>query len=279
MWESLTRGVLTGHPSRSRNRRTRRCRGQPCRGPRVPDLAASQDHPAAGRAARHRRPPGARACGAERSPPSPGSASSTTPSWNAAPSPASPPPSWTRSPAPSSSTTPNGPTCSTSPTPPTAPAPACGPADDPAERWTPRPSLQWVLDRFTAPAIVRNGRMDLLAANHLGRAMHASVYETTAAGAVPNFARFTFLHLDAAHDFYPDWDQRRRHLRRHPAHRSRPRPPRQGPARPRRRAVHPQRRLPPPLGQPTTSATTAPAPNASTTASSATSTSPTKAST
>jgi hypothetical protein len=62
-----------------------------------------------------------------------------------------------------------------------------------------------VLDKFTAPAIVRNGRMDLLASNHLGRAMHASLYET-AAGGQPNFARFTFLHLDAAHDFYPDWD-------------------------------------------------------------------------
>jgi transcriptional regulator with XRE-family HTH domain len=33
----------------------------------------------------------------------------------------------------------------------------------PSKRWTPRPSLQWVLDKFTAPAIVRNGRMDLLA--------------------------------------------------------------------------------------------------------------------
>src|SRR5215213_4897618 len=32
----------------------------------------------------------------------------------------------------------------------------------PSKRWTPRPGLQWVLDRFTAPAIVRNGRMDLL---------------------------------------------------------------------------------------------------------------------
>ena len=28
----------------------------------------------------------------------------------------------------------------------------------------------------------------------------------TAAGAPPNFARFTFLDLDAARDFYPDWD-------------------------------------------------------------------------
>ena len=76
----------------------------------------------------------------------------------------------------------------------------------PAKHWTPRPSLQWVLDRFTAPAIIRNGRMDLLATNHLGRAMHAAVYETVPDGDVPNFVRFTFLHLDAARDFYPDWD-------------------------------------------------------------------------
>ena len=34
-----------------------------------------------------------------------------------------------------------------------------------------------MLDKFTAPAIVRNGRMDLLASNHLGRAMHAALYE------------------------------------------------------------------------------------------------------
>jgi transcriptional regulator with XRE-family HTH domain len=74
----------------------------------------------------------------------------------------------------------------------------------PSKRWTPRPSLQWVLDRFTAPAIVRNGRMDLLATNHLGRAMHASLYDSDPA--TPNFARFTFLDVAAARDFYPDWD-------------------------------------------------------------------------
>jgi transcriptional regulator with XRE-family HTH domain len=74
----------------------------------------------------------------------------------------------------------------------------------PGKRWTPRPSLQWVLDKFTAPAIVRNGRMDLLASNHLGWAMHAALYDA-AAGGQPSFARFTFLNLDAAHDFYPDW--------------------------------------------------------------------------
>ena len=75
----------------------------------------------------------------------------------------------------------------------------------PGKRWTPRPSLQWVLDKFTSPAIIRNGRMDLLASNHLGRAMHAALYDA-AAGGQPNFARFIFLDVDAAHDFYPDWD-------------------------------------------------------------------------
>src|SRR6476469_3126494 len=75
----------------------------------------------------------------------------------------------------------------------------------PGKRWIPRPSLQWVLARYTSPAIVRNGRMDLLATNHLGRAMHTSVYDDVAGGQ-PNFARFTFLSLDAAHNFYRDWD-------------------------------------------------------------------------
>jgi transcriptional regulator with XRE-family HTH domain len=71
--------------------------------------------------------------------------------------------------------------------------------------WTPRPSLTWVLASITGgPAIVRNGRMDLLATNQLGRAMHASLYERTP-GPVPNFARYTFLDEDS-HRFYPDWD-------------------------------------------------------------------------
>ena len=60
-----------------------------------------------------------------------------------------------------------------------------------------------MLDRFTAPAIVRNGHMDLLASNHLGRAMHAALYDAAAGGQL-NFARFTFLDVEVAHDFYPD---------------------------------------------------------------------------
>ena len=125
-----------------------------------------------------------------------------------------------------------------------------------SQPWTPRPSLSWVLDTITAPAIVRNGRMDLLAANALGRAMHSALYD--AAGAPPNFARFTFLDLDAAHDFYPRLGHRRRHLCRDPAHRGGPRPARQGPARPRRGAVHPQRATSAAGGAATTSVCTAP---------------------
>ncbi|WP_328475487.1 helix-turn-helix transcriptional regulator [Actinoplanes sp. NBC_00393] len=72
------------------------------------------------------------------------------------------------------------------------------------KQWQVRPSLQWSLDAITAaPAIVGNNRMDLLAANALGRAMYADHY-TDPAGP-PNFARYIFLD-SAAHRFYPEWD-------------------------------------------------------------------------
>ncbi|MEU2661398.1 helix-turn-helix transcriptional regulator [Micromonospora sp. DT46] len=71
-------------------------------------------------------------------------------------------------------------------------------------QWTPHRSLQWTLDAVTAgPAFVRNGRMDLLAANQLARAFYAQAYADPQRPA--NIARFTFLD-DNAHDFYPDWD-------------------------------------------------------------------------
>jgi transcriptional regulator with XRE-family HTH domain len=71
-------------------------------------------------------------------------------------------------------------------------------------RWALRPGLQWVLDAVTSgPAIVGNARMDLLAANHLGRALYSDLYAHP--GSRPNFARFTFLD-SAARRFYPDWD-------------------------------------------------------------------------
>jgi transcriptional regulator with XRE-family HTH domain len=71
-------------------------------------------------------------------------------------------------------------------------------------QWQIRPSLQWSLDAITAaPAIVVNNRQDLLAANHLGRAMYSDVHAD--AGRPPNFARFTFLD-SAARRFYPHFD-------------------------------------------------------------------------
>lgn len=73
-----------------------------------------------------------------------------------------------------------------------------------AKCWTPHASLQWTLDAVTAgPAFVRNGRMDLLAANALGRAFYQDVYDMP--GQTPNIARFTFLDR-RSYDFYPDWD-------------------------------------------------------------------------
>ncbi|WP_153034030.1 helix-turn-helix transcriptional regulator [Amycolatopsis sp. YIM 10] len=71
--------------------------------------------------------------------------------------------------------------------------------------WTPRGSLQWTLDAITAgPAFVRNGRMDLLAANQLARAFYSDVYDSPRNQL--NLARFNFLD-PASHRFYPDWDQ------------------------------------------------------------------------
>ncbi|MHB1009340.1 MAG: helix-turn-helix domain-containing protein [Propionibacteriaceae bacterium] len=70
--------------------------------------------------------------------------------------------------------------------------------------WAPRPSLQWVLDAMRdAPAIVTNGRSDLLVTNDLSRAMYSDVF--AGAHGTPNFARFTFLD-PAARRFYPEWD-------------------------------------------------------------------------
>jgi transcriptional regulator with XRE-family HTH domain len=73
-----------------------------------------------------------------------------------------------------------------------------------SKQWRAQPSLQWALDAITAgPAIIGNERSDLLAANHLGRALYADLYADPTRP--PNFARFTFLD-SAARRFFPDWD-------------------------------------------------------------------------
>jgi MmyB-like transcription regulator ligand binding domain len=52
------------------------------------------------------------------------------------------------------------------------------------------------------PAFVRNGRMDLLAANRLARALYAGVYAQPQRPA--NIARFTFPD-EKAQRFYREW--------------------------------------------------------------------------
>ncbi|WP_112134308.1 helix-turn-helix domain-containing protein [Glycomyces dulcitolivorans] len=72
-----------------------------------------------------------------------------------------------------------------------------------SQQWAPRPSLRQMLDAIDAPAVVRNGRLDLLAANALGRAFYTDVY----AQAQPNLARFCYLDLDRSQRFHPDWER------------------------------------------------------------------------
>ena len=66
-----------------------------------------------------------------------------------------------------------------------------------------RPTLQRILDSITAPAYLRNGRLDVLAANTLGAALYAPVLAD--AVGTPNMARFIFLN-DRATDFFDQWD-------------------------------------------------------------------------
>src|SRR6516165_4193369 len=61
-----------------------------------------------------------------------------------------------------------------------------------------RASVQHILDSAAgAAAFVRNGRLDLLAANALAQALYTPVYA--------NLARFCFLD-PRSHELYPDWD-------------------------------------------------------------------------
>ena len=74
----------------------------------------------------------------------------------------------------------------------------------PARRPQIRPSVQRVLAGMTeVPAIVRNGRLDILAASRLGYALHSPAYEDPARPA--NLARFAFLD-PRSREFNPDWD-------------------------------------------------------------------------
>ena len=68
-----------------------------------------------------------------------------------------------------------------------------------------RPSLQYTLDAIVGgPALVRNGRMDIIAANLLGRALYVDAYATQPHPV--NISRYAFLARNHAEHFYPDWD-------------------------------------------------------------------------
>src|SRR5690349_14766960 len=67
-----------------------------------------------------------------------------------------------------------------------------------------RPTIQQLLDSMVGvPAFIMNGRRDILAANELGRALYAPIYDELTDP--PNAARFTFLNPRAA-EFFPDWN-------------------------------------------------------------------------
>jgi MmyB-like transcription regulator ligand binding domain len=64
--------------------------------------------------------------------------------------------------------------------------------------------VQRLLDSMTGTAaFVRNGRLDILAANQLGYALYSPVFADPARP--PNLARFVFLDKRSA-EFYGDWD-------------------------------------------------------------------------
>ncbi|MDA8101474.1 MAG: helix-turn-helix transcriptional regulator [Nitrospiraceae bacterium] len=68
-----------------------------------------------------------------------------------------------------------------------------------------RPVVQQILDLIGAPAYLRNGRLDILAANSFGRALYSPLFEDLGP-TVPNMARFIFFNSTAA-QLFPDWEE------------------------------------------------------------------------
>ncbi len=67
-------------------------------------------------------------------------------------------------------------------------------------------SVLRVLDSMAdSPAFIRNGRLDILAANRLGRALYAPLFPRPSTQPA-NIARFQFLD-PRGRDFFPDWEE------------------------------------------------------------------------
>ncbi len=75
-----------------------------------------------------------------------------------------------------------------------------------------RPAVLRILESISAPAIVRNSRVDYLAANPLGRALYAPLFDSREQPA--NSARFAFLD-PVAQEFYLDWERTAKDLVAH----------------------------------------------------------------
>ncbi|MFI2102734.1 helix-turn-helix transcriptional regulator [Isoptericola sp. NPDC019693] len=94
---------------------------------------------------------------------------------------------------------------------------ASGAARSRARRTPPgtlRPAVQRILDAMgDVPAFVRNGRLDVLGTNVLGRALYAPLYDSPeqVAGKPVNSARFHFLDPDAAAAFFGEKAPRMAH--------------------------------------------------------------------
>jgi transcriptional regulator with XRE-family HTH domain len=69
------------------------------------------------------------------------------------------------------------------------------------------PATQWLLDSVTLSAVfLRNHRLDVVASNDLGRAVHAPMFDSpTTVNGRANFARYHFLD-PTSHDFFIDWE-------------------------------------------------------------------------
>jgi transcriptional regulator with XRE-family HTH domain len=66
-----------------------------------------------------------------------------------------------------------------------------------------RPNVLQIIDALAAPALLHNRRLDILAANALGEAVHSPIFADPARP--PNHARFLFLD-PFAQEFYVEWD-------------------------------------------------------------------------
>ena len=85
---------------------------------------------------------------------------------------------------------------------------AAGPTTARPRRRSPekiRPSVQRILDAMTSvPAFAQNGRLDVLAANRIGRALYSELFADPVRPA--NLARFVFSN-PRSRDFFADWDR------------------------------------------------------------------------